>query len=128
MPKETWIKGRWEATFYFFIGVYRWWAMNFNMDINVRFCCLYGRIFYLYTWKAKGCTQFLHLQLCANCKKVVKAENKSDTNSQHFFLHLSRRMAWKKLRHGVGEKFPSPCKKKTRVLSPNWAIPINFYK
>jgi uncharacterized protein YlaI len=60
--------------------------MNFNMDINVRFCCLYGRIFYLYTWKAKGCTQFLHLQLCANCKKVVKAENKSDTNSQHFFF------------------------------------------
>ena len=101
--------------------------MNFNMDINVRFCCLYGRIFYLYTWKAKGCTQFLHLQLCANCKKVVKAENKSDTNSQHFFLHLSRRMAWKKLRHGVAVNFPSPRKYIERFLT-NKCVPIYFYK
>jgi hypothetical protein len=73
--------------------------MNFNMDINVRFCCLYGGIFYLYTWKAKGCTQFLHLQLCANCKKVVKAENKSDTNSQHFFY--TSRDAWHGKNYGM---------------------------
>ena len=42
-------------------------------------------------------------------------------------LHPSRRMAWKKLRHGVARNFPSP-RKKTRHSPPNPPVPINFYK
>ena len=44
-----------------------------------------------------------------------------------FLLHPSWRMAWKKLRHGVAEKFSSP-RKKIWHLSPNPPFPIKFYK
>ena len=42
-------------------------------------------------------------------------------------LHPSRRMAWKKLRHGVAVNFPSPRKKKQQSLT-NKHVPIKFYK
>ena len=44
-----------------------------------------------------------------------------------FLLHPSWCMAWKKLRHGVAEKFSSP-RKKIRYSSPNQLVPIKFYK
>ena len=44
-----------------------------------------------------------------------------------FLLHPSWRMAWKKLRHGVAEKFFSP-RKKIRHSLPNPLVPIKFYK
>ena len=42
-------------------------------------------------------------------------------------LHPSRRMAWKKLRHGVAVNFPSP-RKKTEQSLTNKHVPIKFYK
>ena len=42
-------------------------------------------------------------------------------------LHPSRRMAWKKIQHGVAEKFSSP-RKKIRHSSPNPLVLIIFYK
>ena len=42
-------------------------------------------------------------------------------------LHPSRRMAWKKLRHGEAVNFLSP-RKKTRQSLTNKHVPIKFYK
>ena len=58
----------------------------------------------------------------------VLAENDAiDGGHQQKSLHPSRRMTWKKLRHGVAVFFLSP-RKKTQHSSPNHPIPINFYK
>ena len=42
-------------------------------------------------------------------------------------LHPSRRMVWKKLRHGVAVNFLSP-RKKTQQSLTNKHVPIKFYK
>ena len=42
-------------------------------------------------------------------------------------LHPSRRMAWKKLRHGEAVNFLSP-RKKTQQSLTNKHVPIKFYK
>jgi hypothetical protein len=42
-------------------------------------------------------------------------------------LHPSRRMAWKKLRHGVAVNFLTP-RKKTRQSLTNKYVPVKFYK
>ena len=50
------------------------------------------------------------------------------THCQHkISLHLSRRMAWKNLRHGEAVNFLSP-RKKTQQSWTNKHVPIKFYK
>ena len=69
--------------------------------------------------------------------KNAKMQNMSTKASLHdlcpltkhlnFFYTPYRRMAWKKLRHGVAVKISSP-RKKIWHSSPNPSIPIKFYK
>ena len=49
------------------------------------------------------------------------------TKHLNFFYTPYKRIAWKKLRHGVAEKFSSP-RKKIRHSSPNPLVLIIFYK
>ena len=67
----------------------------------------------------------------------IKMQNMSTKASLHdlcpltkhlnFFYTPYRRIAWKKLRDGVAEKFSSP-RKKIWHSSPNPLVPIKFYK
>ena len=49
------------------------------------------------------------------------------TKHQNFFYTPYKRIAWKKLRHGVAVNFLSP-RKKTRQSLTNKHVPIKFYK
>ena len=77
---------------------------------------------------------YRHTHLFSQKRKNAKYEHKGKftwsmpiDEASKFLLHPSWCMAWKKLRHGVAEKFSSP-RKKIWHLSPNPPFPIKFYK
>ena len=73
MPKETWIKGRWEATFYFFISS--------NGELTASFRGLFGFMFMVNVRQSLTANSGIK-----NSQKQLKVDSKNWDGNVNIFL------------------------------------------